>query len=87
MRTITLTYDGDQTAMIGEVKGPTARRELITARSASYDPDTGRTQVVFWPGTRCCRCFVILEPDEEAEAVTPDVQGLRLCHPNGRCPR
>ena len=40
-----LTYTGDVTHMIGEVKGPNAFGEWFTAVDAEYDPITQQTRV------------------------------------------
>lgn len=42
-----LTYPGDVTHMVGEVKGPNLLGEHLTAVSAEYDSATNKTRVGF----------------------------------------
>lgn len=42
-----LTYPGDVRHMVGETKGQNALGEWLTAVSADYDPETGKTRVGF----------------------------------------
>jgi hypothetical protein len=42
-----LTYSGDVTHIVGEVKGPNTLNELVTAVTAVYDPETDKTRVGF----------------------------------------
>lgn len=42
-----LTYPGDCTHIVGEVKGPNLMGEMLTAVAATYDPETDSTRVGF----------------------------------------
>lgn len=44
---LTLTYPGDVTGIVGEVKGPNLLGEFFRAVSADYDVETGKTRVKF----------------------------------------
>jgi hypothetical protein len=40
-------YPGDQTHIVGELKGPTTFNSYLTAVSAEYDEETDKTTVQF----------------------------------------
>lgn len=42
-----LTYPGDVTHIVGEVKGPNTLGEFLTAVEAEYDSTTNKTRVGF----------------------------------------
>ena len=42
-----LTYCGDVTSIVGEIKGPTTMGEFVTAVSADFDSGSNTTRVGF----------------------------------------
>jgi hypothetical protein len=58
----TITYGGDATGIVGEIKGPNYNGELLTVDEAHYDAATGRTRVWFRYST---------DPEVRAAAEVP----------------